>query len=51
MTEVLGTALGSGVVESGDANYRYGFHMPENYVFKSRSGVSAPRDRRRDLGR
>ena len=40
MTEVLGTALGSGVVESSDANYRYGFHMPENYVFKSRRGLT-----------
>ncbi len=40
MTDVLGTALGSGVVESDDANYRYGFHMPENYVFKSRRGLN-----------
>src|SRR5690349_17555342 len=40
MTEVLGTALGNGVVESSDANYRYGFHMPENYVFKSRRGLN-----------
>ncbi len=40
MTDVLGTALGSGVIESSDANYRYGFHMPENYVFKSRRGLN-----------
>src|SRR5215218_2191046 len=41
MTDVLSAALNpNGTVESDDANYRYGFHMPENYVFKSRRGLT-----------